>query len=376
MLEREWAPESPDELAYRLVGLLDEYPGDARSVRRILDEGIGGLGAGDGAVPRALPVLEIEGSLPKAVLGAKGQSGMVLAEGYICVLAAEGGIGKSSLVGTVALETAMGGEGVFGIFSGTGGRVLLVTYEDAAIVTRWRLEGLAEAVDRQRGGSAAREALGSVFVVDMESWPLYGPPEFASYATRPAPLRGWEVLWGEVARLQPKLIIIDPVLKGYVGESNGVSPVREFLGSLRHQVGLVCPEGAGVLVTAHSTKAARGSRGGSRGPDAFDPGHVSGSAAWIDEPRGVLTMTWGEGGMRELSVVKANLGPSRIVLTVRPVQRDDGMVLGFAGDGVWHQLVRDEVLPGLEKGNNSGSATQNTLSGLGSDAGDYEGIAR
>lgn len=337
MMESEGATVGPEEMAHRLCDLLEWYPGDRPGVRRILDGRLEKPEMEAGPPPTAVPVPELRGEMPKGVLTAVGHNGMVLAEGYVCVLAAEGGIGKSSLVGTVALETAMDlGGGVSGIFSGAGGRVLLLTYEDAAAVARWRLEELAEDVDRLTGDGAACHALSSVFVMDMESWPLYGPSDFASYASRPGPLRGWEVFWSEVERIQPKLVIIDPVLKAYVGESGGVSPVREFLGAMRHRLRVVCREGAGLLVTAHSTKAARGSRG-SKGADPYDPGQVSGSAAWVDEPRGVLTMTWGENGTRNLSVVKANLGPSRITLRLRPVADSGGMVVGFRGEGGWRK---------------------------------------
>lgn len=339
MLEKVPAGEDPQELAYRLGGLLREYPGEAGRVRRILDEAFASLAQGARVPPEAVAVPDIVGSEPVRVLGAVGQSGMVLAEGYVSVLAAEGGIGKSSLVGTVALETAMGTDGeAFGIFAGASGPVLVVTYEDAAVVCKSRLEGLANATDTRRGGTAAKDALREVFVMDMEGWPLFGPGEMAQYNTRPVPLQGWEVLWREVERLQPKLIVIDPVLKGYVGEANGVSPVREFLGMLRYRVSEVCRGGCGILVTAHSTKAARNVR--AKGQDAFDVGHVSGSAAWVDEPRGVLTMTWGEDGRRNLSVVKANLGPSRISVGLDAVVRDDGLVLGFTGSGAWYRPDR------------------------------------
>ena len=335
MLDSEGVPAGPVELAHRLCDALREFPGDAVSVRRVLDERLGdGYGPGD-EPPVAVPVLEVEGQYPGRVLGAVGQTGMIVAEGYVCVLAAEGGIGKSSLVGTVALDMAMGEGGGSGIFDGVQGRVLIVSYEDESVVTRARLEELADHVDRTGGSGAAREALANVFVMDMEGWPLFGPAEFASYASRPTELRGWPVLWREVERVQPSLIIIDPVLKAYVGESMGVSPVREFLGRLRQTVRRLTGVRAGVVLTAHSTKSARGSRGGMRQVDPFDPGHVSGSAAWIDEPRGVLTMTWGDDGCRNLAVVKANLGPSRIMLRLEPVLRGDGMVVGFRGVGAW-----------------------------------------
>ena len=369
-MESEGVPAGPWELAQRLCDALAEYPGEAPSVRRVLEQRLGdGYGPGQ-EPPVAVPVLEVEGDFPRRVLGAVGESGMVVAEGYVCVLAAEGGIGKSSLVGTVALDMAMGRDGVSGIFDGVQGRVLIVTYEDEAVVTRVRLEELADSIDRVVGGDGARAALADIYVMDMEGWPLYGPAEFASYASRPTELRGWPVLWGEVERVEPSLIIIDPVLKAYVGESLGVSPVREFLGRLRQTARRLARVKPGVMLTAHSTKSARGSRGAARQVDPFDPGHVSGSAAWIDEPRGVLTMTWGEDGSRNLAVVKANLGPSRIMLRLEPVVRSDGMVVGFRGVGAWSR-------PDLSDGDGHGAGNNGVQNGLFGKGGfGYEGIAR
>ena len=368
------AEADPVELAHRLCDALWQYPGDGDAVRQVLRDRMEAPELGGRTPPVAVAVPDIEGGLPQPVLGAVGQSGMVLAEGYVCVLAAEGGIGKSSLVGSVALECAMGGEGdAFGIFSGMSGPVMVVTYEDAAVVTKWRMEGLATAIDDERGGSAAKDALRSVYVMDMESWPLYGPADFGSYSSRPVPLQGWEVLWREVQRVQPVLLVLDPVLKAYVGESNGASPVREFLGSLRYRMRQVCRKGAGALVTAHSTKTARGSRGTAKVQDPMDPGHVSGSAAWVDEPRGALTMTWGDDGSRILAVVKANLGPSRIMLKLRPVRQPDGAVLGFTGDGGWYRTNDGLEEPGV--GTNVSNGNPSSVRGGVTGGDEYEGIA-
>ena len=370
MLESEGVPAGPLELASRLADLLVELPGDASAVRRLLDARLGdGYGPGQ-EPPVALSVPEVVGEFPTRVLGAVGQSGMVVAEGYVCVLAAEGGIGKSSLVGTVALDMAMGPGRGSGIFDGAQGRVLIATYEDESVVTKVRLEELADSIDNLSGDSAARDALADIYVMDMEGWPLFGPAEFASYASRPTELRGWPVLWAEVERVEPTLIIIDPVLKAYVGESMGVSPVREFLGRLRQTVRRLPKVKAGVMLTAHSTKSARGSRGAGRAVDPFDPGHVSGSAAWIDEPRGALTMTWGEDGSRNLAVVKANLGPSRIMLRLNPVVRGDGMVVGFRGVGGWAKPDDEQLV----SNGHSVNGIQNGLFGLGGKG--YDGIAR
>ena len=336
-LERERTAEDPEHLALQLATLLRQYPGEIPRVRNILDAPLNPDQTGERTPPQPLPVPEVKGDFPNPLIRAKNQRGMILAEGHIAILAAEGGIGKSSLTGTIALETAMTQDAPFsGIFDIAHGPVLMATYEDPAPVSKWKLTELARRVDQERGGSAAQDALNSIYLLDLEGWPLYGPPEQLSYATRPGPLQGWQILWQAVAQIQPKLLIIDPALKSYVGEPNNPAPVREFLGHLRQQLNTVSNNGAGILLTAHSTKAARGSRSAAR-QDPFDPGQTSGSAAWTDEPRGVMTMTWSEEAQnRVLSVVKANLGPSRISVQIAPAEHQNGGILGFTAQGPWH----------------------------------------
>ena len=109
-------------------------------------------------------------------------------------------------------------------------------------------------------------------------WPLFGPAadgrSGAFYHARPEQLIGWEPMEAAVGGLEPRLIVIDPVLAAYVGEPNSAPPVREFLGAL---ASLAREHSAGVLVLTHSTKAAHSQRGGIK-PDPFEPGQVAGSA--------------------------------------------------------------------------------------------------
>ena len=66
--------------------------------------------------------------------------------------------------------------------------------------------------------------------------------------------------------------------------------MREFLGALTREA---TARQCGVLLIAHSTKAARGAaRDADRNEDnVFNPGAVGGSAHWTDGVRGVLTLT-------------------------------------------------------------------------------------
>ena len=133
-----------------------------------------------------------------------------------------------------------------------------------------------------------------------------------------------------------RLIVIDPAGEAFAGEHNNVSAVREFLRALR---GLAAAHAAGVIVVGHSNKAARKKE---RQPDVFDSGLVSGSAAWHDGVRGVLSLQWrigGASGARDLVCPKSNHGPARMVCGLDAIrdQEPDGGIIGFEAAGVgWH----------------------------------------
>ena len=134
----------------------------------------------------------------------------------------------------------------------------------------------------------------------------------------------------------PRLIVIDPVLSAFVGNSNEAAPVREFLSALavaadEHQ--------CAVLLVAHSTKAARG-----KDADPFDPGKVGGSAAWTDGVRSALILDWDDArgpGERRLAVAKSNYGPARRLMPLKPVRvgnadkANKGAVVAFKAAGQW-----------------------------------------
>ena len=215
----------------------------------------------------------------------------------------------------------------------------MATWEDQPGWTAWRARALASHLDRGNSDGPGNSALRSgIQLLDLAGRPLYGPDKTTSYSGRPVPLPGWLDLEEAAANLQPNLIIIDPALAAFVGESNAASPVREFLGALadfgrKHD--------AGILLLAHSTKAARGAR---HNPEAiFDPGLVGGSGHWTDGARGVLTLTRTDEGGYLLAVAKANYGPSRLKLKLRPVraavQQDQhsGAITGFEGLGKWEE---------------------------------------
>ena len=337
--------DDPSDLAQRLIGLVQRYPEELPVVRRTLAHIM--QSQPSRPQPEPVPVPLIDGDFPKATLAAADQGGVLLSPGQICLLSAEGGVGKSALTAHIALATAMlpekGDDPELhhlqgGVFDGAGGTVLMATYEDPPPVTKWRMEMLAHSLDEHDGNLQASQALQQVYVLNLSGWTVYGPPEHGGYSARPAPLAGWNVLWDAVELVKPKLIILDPALKAYAGEPNTVAPVREFLGNLAGTATERSP-GAGIILVAHSTKAVRSGK-----PDPFDPGQVAGSGAWADECRGVMTMTWNEEtDQRTLAIPKSNWGPSRIMIDLDPVTHPSGAVIGFTAASEWRRRSKQQV---------------------------------
>ena len=290
-------------------------------------------------------ITDITGNLPRSLLSVAGRNGAILTEGSVALLAGAGGVGKSALMVSLALGVARLGEGVRGavvegIFYGVGGPVILATYEDVPEVTAWRMRNLVAEVMGHEPEEARQEVFGRIYVIDMLGRPLFGPMSTpgrsASYNAPPGPLSGWSDLWLAAARIRPGLIIIDPALSAFSGESNAAAPVREFLGALALRAKTL---GTGVLLAAHSNKAARGGV-----QDPYDPGQVGGSAAWVDGARGVLAMTrpqpgdGDEGAVTselQLAVAKSNYGPSLVTMGLNSIRAAGGAIVGFRADGAW-----------------------------------------
>lgn len=333
--------------AKRLVGLADPESTGRTSNREILEKmaeafrEAGGKSNGESAaadvlfkaegVRQAQPLAEVDQKLPGTILKVAGESGALLAEGTVAVLTGEGGTGKSSFAVSIAYDIAALRDGKEGpvagtLFDGTGGRVLMVTFEDDPGVTSWRAHGYYKCViERSRPG-----VLADIHVLDMAARPLFGPVPsddgVSRYAARPGPLAGWWDMVVAARRIKPRLIVVDPVLSAYVGESNAAAPVREFLNELAK---LASDIGAGVLLIAHSSKVARNPKESLR-----HPGLVGGSTAWVDGTRGVLALQFGEKATKNriLQVVKSNYGPSHIKATAEPVRLDRGnAIFGFTG---------------------------------------------
>ena len=141
-----------------------------------------------------------------------------------------------------------------------------------------------------------------VHLAGMFGRPIYGPPN-GSANDVPAPLDAFRELFDAARTIQPKpsLIVIDPAAAAFSSPKAGVEWVRLFLDALRIEAAEI---GCGILLVAHSTKAARNAR------ETGDPGSVAGSAGWYDAARGVIilheTTNGGEGP--RLEIMKANYG--------------------------------------------------------------------
>lgn len=297
---------------------------------------------------QAVAVPDVGGEFPAPLLRLSKGTGAVLSIGTVGVLSGAGGMGKSALTASLALGLADRGAGdsgtlVGGLFEAPigGGSVLMATWEDAPAVTRWRIEAAA----KSKLLKVADDATAGVYLMDMSGAPLYGPRAGEGederpglYNARPEPLPGWDDLWREVERTGARLVVIDPVLSAFVGNSNEAAPVREFLSALSVKA---TEAGCAVLLVAHSTKAARGES------DPFDPGHVGGSAAWTDGVRSALILDWddarGPGAVR-LAVAKSNYGPARRLLAVERVKQGGATVAFRAAPGAaWDEHGAGDV---------------------------------
>ena len=337
---------------------IDWIRANPHEARRVLED-IEWADDPDAPETQSPPVLEWahegEVTFPRPILGCAKMGGAVLSEGEICVLSAAGGTGKSTLAVSIALSIAMADESLHepmelkgGLFHGFGGPVVYATYEDPPSVIKWKLRELAKLWDEPSNTmQQATGALNRVGVVSMRGWPIYGPVgDRASYNTVPGRLAGWDHLWKLVDEAKPVLLIIDPALTAFVGEANSPTQAMAFLDALSSEVG---KRRAGAFVLAHSTKSSRSEK-----TDPFHPGMVSGTGAWTDHVRGVLTMGEfsrkipGSGrpergsqddsteSMPVLRVYKANWGPQRITVRLEPeIAKGSSTPLGFVATSPW-----------------------------------------
>ena len=230
----------------------------------------------------------------------------MLSVGEAAVLSGEGGLGKSYL--TLALAGAAGSpDGAACGLRVRQGPVVLVSYEDAPGRIAHRLKTMT-------GESVPHH----IHVWD-DPHPLWQADPEEHGKSRPC--GDWDRLWDQVREIDASLIVIDPASAALADvDVSQTGPVRQFLRALTREAGTT---ECGVLIVAHSTKAARNAQRRGEDPGA---GVVAGSAAWFDGARGVLSLArgpWTEAGDdRLLKCVKSNYGRTGWGARLREDERD------------------------------------------------------
>ena len=269
---------------------------------------------------------------PEPLIKPSDGCGSLLAAGEIMLLAGAGGAGKSTLACQLAVRATQGEAG--GWANGSdwadvaglrvrAGRVVILSYEDR----RWRVWKRCQRIGKAAGlNRDLQSALDQIGIVDAEGWPLFGIPEGGHIGQAPERLDVWPHLWAKIADWKPSIVVIDPALCSFNSDDSRVAAVRAFLDALRNEAAQI---DAGVVVVAHTTKAARNS-----GDGPLDPGAVSGSAAWTDAARTALLLqrkpspNSKEANTWELVSIKANYcGPFRVELEA--LNGPDGELAGF-----------------------------------------------
>ena len=233
----------------------------------------------------------------------------LVSRGQVALLSGAGGDGKSSV--TLSLAVAAANAFAQGVPYGTAcglrvraGRTVIVSYEDPPVIMRHRVGGLVH-----RG----------VLVWDDPDplWQL-----LADKSAIAGPSWAWDVFWGQLSRLEPSLIIIDPVSAALSGVSTiETGPIRSFVTAMGRRAQEI---GAAVLMVAHANKAARNET-------HPGPGAVAGSAAWYDTSRGVLYLRRdrAEHAVRILSCIKSNYGRSGWGMRLREQYGESGIYKGL-----------------------------------------------
>ena len=294
-----------------------------KAIQRGRVEGAHADGAGD-AQPQPAPVtlaseiVDMEPPDWRICSNAPAPSA-VCSVGEPAILAAPGGTGKSYLALNLALLAI--GEQDPAVACGLKvrrGAVLIVSYEDSHPRIGQRIRALS-------GRSDVADAAPDLARLALVNNPgvLWTAPDYGG-STRQEP--AFKALQRRAEILEPSLIVIDPLSAAAAGcNLNDGGAARQCMRDLRD---LSDATGAGVLIVAHDTKAARNEARAGGSPGA---GAVAGSAQWFDAARGVLYLHTAPGG-RLLACEKANHGRAGWGLELSEVLKPDGFS-GFTAQG-------------------------------------------
>ena len=300
-----------------------------------------------------VPISEVSDELPRPILSPTGSTGVSLAEGRELILASEGGSGKTSFMGQVALGIAARPTGSYGrlpcgFMDGRGGKVVILSYEDPAPIIKQKIVALAGIYQLHGMWNPdeflpVEDALQRILVIsekEGEPQEMFGQDTAVHIETKPKKLQGWHRLWSAINDEEVVLLIIDPAFAAYTGSPLNQSHVRSYLSMLRAECR---PRRMATLVALHSTKEVRATDDDEVDESIlFAPTQVMGSGAWHDAARAVMTMMGrGEQGKRRIAVMKANWGKARILIETTPWNLEaprtiwDRMIVGFHAVSGW-----------------------------------------
>ena len=216
--------------------------------------------------------------------------GTVLCRGEVAILSGPGEAGKSTVALALAHAARTGGAACG--LRVEAGRVAVLSFEDSPARIAARMEWFGPAGDWEHVRIAPTPS--PLWTADPEDRRASGRSEW------------WREWWRAVGEWGARLVVIDPASVAFAGAnpSDGAA-VRAFLLAVQAEA---AEAGAGALIVAHDTKAARNEARAGLSPGA---GAVAGSGQWHDGARAVLHLSAaGPDEKRLIEAVKANYGPS------------------------------------------------------------------
>lgn len=213
----------------------------------------------------------------------------IIPAGYLTILGAHGGAGKSGLAVSLAIHCAAGRP--WGGLAVAQGRALIVSLEDAPAMVRRRLK--LAAIDHDIAGSAV---LDHVTLLDGSA--SDGALMLPGETRRDPPTTTEAYTQLRDAANGCALVIIDNASDAFAGDEIDRRQVRFFTRALSR---LATETGAAVLLLNHVDKASAKGQGAGQ--------NYSGSTAWHNGARSRLALIRGENGELILRHEKCNLGP-------------------------------------------------------------------